>query len=301
MNLAFTGERMIPEHNRNELIFLEHINRYFFAGQFVANKTVLDIACGSGYGSLHLNNAGARQVFGIDNTPEAIRYAELHYQGNGIKFLVGDAEQIPLERASVDVVVSLETIEHLRHQEHFLAEIKRVVKPAGITVLSTPNALVHPKGNLFHTHELTPREWTELLKKFFLYSAVYFQDNAVANYILRQGNLTASGGRANVESFSLLQQEDDRSEYLMAVASDGPLPEIHECTALFRPELVHALKKMGPAPTDYLNAVEQERAQLRELANRLQGELRTIYLSRSWKIISLLARCKRKLTHLKKP
>ena len=56
--MDFTGERLIPEHNQESLIYGEHMSRYVFAEQFVSGKKVLDVACGSGYGAVVLKKAG---------------------------------------------------------------------------------------------------------------------------------------------------------------------------------------------------------------------------------------------------
>ena len=75
--MRYTGERMIPEFNEGEEIYLEHITRYIFASQFIKDKIVLDIACGSGYGSDYLLKNGARKVIGVDISKETVEYLSL--------------------------------------------------------------------------------------------------------------------------------------------------------------------------------------------------------------------------------
>ena len=64
--MEFTGERMMPSHNRGNLIYGEHLVRYSFAAQFVKGKKVLDIATGVGYGAKLLRQEGAVYVCGVD-------------------------------------------------------------------------------------------------------------------------------------------------------------------------------------------------------------------------------------------
>jgi len=184
--MRFTGERMIPEFNQNEEIYLEHINRYLFASQFVKGKTVLDIACGSGYGSDFLLRAGAKAVVGIDMSEEAISYCKNKYQEERLIFLVGSVENIPLKELRIDIIISMETIEHVNGivQTRFLEEARKILKPEGFFILSTPNSLVVPKGNTFHIKELAFDEFEDLLKRYFSNIKIFFQDNVVSNFIL---------------------------------------------------------------------------------------------------------------------
>jgi len=181
--MKFTGERMIPECNSSDKIYLEHINRYHFAKQFVEGKDVLDIACGSGYGSDLLKNAGAKSVLGVDISKETIDFCKNKYPDG--EFLVGSVDDIPVGDKSIDVIVSFETIEHVNDeaQEKFMREVGRVLRDGGVLVLSTPNALVYEKGNAFHIKELNPEELSTLLRKNGFEHDLYFQESVDANYI----------------------------------------------------------------------------------------------------------------------
>ena len=59
-----------------------------------------------------------------------------------LRFVVGRCEAIPLASQSIDVVVCFETIEHLEQQAELLDEIKRVLTPDGVLVISSPDRLV---------------------------------------------------------------------------------------------------------------------------------------------------------------
>ena len=72
----FTLERVVPNDNKTRFLFQEHSLRYLFASQFVKSKTVLDAACGTGYGASMMLDAGAKKVVGIDNSAEAIEYCK---------------------------------------------------------------------------------------------------------------------------------------------------------------------------------------------------------------------------------
>ena len=82
----FNLERVLPNDERTKFLFQEHVIRYLFASQFVTSKTVLDAACGSGYGSSILLESGAKKVVGIDNSSEAIEYCEKNYKKENLEF-----------------------------------------------------------------------------------------------------------------------------------------------------------------------------------------------------------------------
>ena len=107
--MKFTGERFLP--NIDGAIALEHLHRYLVASLYVHNKDVLDIASGEGYGSAMLAR-NAKTVIGVDISEDAIAHATARYAAKNLEFRAGNAAKIPLEDASVDVVVSFETIEH---------------------------------------------------------------------------------------------------------------------------------------------------------------------------------------------
>ena len=91
--IAHDGERMIPTLDRDGLVYGEHIVRYLFASRFVHGKRVLDVASGVGYGSDMLKRAGAAEVIGLDNAPNAAMYGQKHHGTSQPHFLVGDARR----------------------------------------------------------------------------------------------------------------------------------------------------------------------------------------------------------------
>ncbi len=164
--LGKTGERMVPDLHKGSLIYAEHMIRYRAAQKLVAGKVVLDIASGSGYGT-HLLAQSAKKVYGVDVDKESVDYSAKKYGGKNIEFMVGDGESIPLKDASVDVVITFETIEHIKDYEKFMDEVSRVLKPDGLAIVSTPNDLEFAEGNHYHLHEFTEDELTKMVSKRF--------------------------------------------------------------------------------------------------------------------------------------
>src|SRR5450631_1439685 len=71
-----TGERVNPDFDNTN--FQNHFKVYQFLLQFVAGKDVLDVGCGTGYGSDYLASA-ARSVIGIDLSSRAVAFARKRY------------------------------------------------------------------------------------------------------------------------------------------------------------------------------------------------------------------------------
>jgi SAM-dependent methyltransferase len=137
---------------------------------------VLDAACGTGYGSrILLERGAATSVDGFDVSPEAIAEAQRTSECPGLRFAVGDACRFDLPTAAYDVFVSLETIEHIEDDAAYVREARRVVRPGGVFLCSTPNRLLGNPGrsladapwNPFHVREYVRDELTVLLRSAF--------------------------------------------------------------------------------------------------------------------------------------
>ena len=172
-------ERMVPGESHAR-VFWEHVGRYRFAKDFVRGKRVLDIACGEGYGAAALAKAGAANVIGIDISPDICQHAQHKY---GLDARPGDAQAIPLQDQSIDLIVSFETIEHVNDPAAFLDECARVLVPKGMLIVSTPNRPVYSsdgRQNPFHHIEFDAEEFIELLHTRFRSIQLYTQFNRSA-------------------------------------------------------------------------------------------------------------------------
>lgn len=170
-------ERVIEGISAPEVL-AEHRARYAFAAKYVRNRRVLDLSCGSGYGSAMLHEAGAREVLGIDLDPEAIEIARRHYETPGLTFMEGDALDLPALEP-FDVIVSFETIEHLDRPSRFLDGCNDLLCPGGMLFVSTPHRhRVTADGkpaNPFHHQEWTTSEFQKLLQFHFDEVGMYGQ------------------------------------------------------------------------------------------------------------------------------
>jgi len=286
--MNFTGERMIPEFNKKDEIYDEHMNRYFFASQFAKDKVILDIACGSGYGCSLLSEAGAKKVVGVDISQEAIDYCQKKY--SGIEFLQGGVEKIPLDDKSVDVVVSFETIEHVNEQSQkkFMEEIKRILKNDGLLIISTPNSLVYPKGNEFHIKELSVDEFKMIVSDKFRNVNLYYQDEITVDYLFSEKTLGSEILLKNdikINSKKTGKVDALDSMYLIALCSDGELSKCIEENLMISDQKPRKIfKKMHD---DYEGHIESLLVDIKKRdfeINYQRQKIESMEASRFWKI-----------------
>lgn len=139
-----------------------HIVRYDWASKRIRpNDVVLDAACGLGYGTYVMRHlSAARRIYGIDASEWAIDYATSCFGDQDTEFIAGvlpDALR-RFEDASVDVVVSFETLEHVAEPVALLDAFHRVLRPGGRVIVSVPNDWSDETGedpNPHHLHVYT--------------------------------------------------------------------------------------------------------------------------------------------------
>lgn len=166
----FTGANVI-EAGRLSPYWGEHAARYLFALEHIEGRSVMDIACGTGYG-MALLKTRARAVTGVDVDPVAAREALKECDGVA-SVVLGDGTQLPFADEHFDAITSFETLEHLHARGDFLRELDRVLKPGGILILSTPNAnytmpINGTPTNPYHVHEYEPAELRNELSEHFV-------------------------------------------------------------------------------------------------------------------------------------
>ncbi len=121
--------------------YFQHVERYKWASQFAPHLTVLDAACGSGFGTRLLLDSGAKTVTSVDVDEHAValtrsRPPEAHTE-------IGNVEDLRLPSGIIGLYVSFETLEHVSDPRKMLAEADRVLAPHGQLIISTPNRRLH--------------------------------------------------------------------------------------------------------------------------------------------------------------
>ena len=167
-----TGERQIPKvAGTLDGLDIKHTQRYEWASAFTHGKRIYDVACGTGYGSLLLE---AFAYTGFDNSPEAIEYASQFYVTNeSVKFSLCDACSMTDSLGVADVIVSFETIEHLKDPEALLAWCSNHGK---LLLISSPIKNSFGRSR-FHLFEYRLAQFNDVLNKYFSKVTMFIQKN----------------------------------------------------------------------------------------------------------------------------
>ncbi len=222
----WTGERL-ETFIVNETM-IEHLHRYALAKKLVENLTVLDIASGEGYGS-YLLSQNAKTVVGVDIDKTTVQKAKQKYISSNLSYLQGNTNAIPSKDNTFDIIVSFETIEHHNQHEEMILEIKRVLKPNGILIISTPDKRQYSDipnyKNPFHVKELYEKEFKNLIKNHFtnhfflhqqpIFGSLIFSEKETSNWNKFEGSYQ------RIESSAC-----NTGTYIIAIASNATLQNI---------------------------------------------------------------------------
>ena len=238
-------ERFDPAEQRGRIAY-EHLHRYALCREHVAGRRVLDMACGTGYGTAILGSSGA-QVVGVDINATVIGAASRRHGRDNVKFQIADCFDLPFEDGYFDVVVANEMIEHVADHDGLLREARRVLAPNGLLLVSTPNKPVYNRfktANQFHISEMGLPEFQQLLGRHFRHVRLTGTRMALVSIGFPLESTTASNldaariytggvfadGRPNLTSGELALAD---AEYLLAACSDEPLEDAPLPSSLF--------------------------------------------------------------------
>ena len=239
--LALTGERTLPDVPEENYFYRRHLVVYEWIRARVGGLRVVDMACGEGYGSAVLARTAAA-VVGVDANPEAHEHASARYTREGLSFR---RDLVETFSEPCDVIVFLQTIEHVANPDVVLEHFKRLVGPDGLVVLSTPNVLtLAPEGaekseNPWHLKEYRVEEFRALCEAHFsavelhgLFHARKLALHAVALERLKWDAIHKGLGvsKAFYDRFTPAISERD-----FALRTDRPLEGALDLVALCRP------------------------------------------------------------------
>jgi SAM-dependent methyltransferase len=246
-----------------------HLDRYAFARDYCVGQSVLDGACGTGYGSALLGEHAAR-VVGIDMCEESVAYASRRYGRDHVSFRKSFVEATPFEDSSFDVVVSFETAEHTLCPRSHMMEIARLLKPErGVAIVSVPNRW-----------GLTPQHFfdfdlplLESVTRPFFAKVDYFRQNPRSRPA--QGGIAplVSDGPADAQCIIAVCREP-RKESLSPDRHALLMEETYQAAFARHSDYLRAARSVGPG------VGERAVARLRAIASRLSTHRHARLLTR---------------------
>ena len=161
-----TSERLDPNvHNTtsayDRATVALHVERYRLAAEYARDADVVDCACGTGYGSSMLAQAGARSVQGVDLDRSALVFARGRHAHERITYYEADALRYAVSPPPT-LWVSLETVEHLPNPRAYVARVAKALPSGGRFIASVP-VTVSTDGNPHHLWDFTRESFRKLL------------------------------------------------------------------------------------------------------------------------------------------
>jgi ubiquinone/menaquinone biosynthesis C-methylase UbiE len=283
--MKFTGERFVPDVEG--WIALQHYHRYYFVLDQIdiSGKVILDIACGEGFGSKIISKS-SKFVYGVDISKDVIENAKKSYHIPNLEFLVGNATSIPLNDQTIDVVISFETIEHLELHNEMMKEIKRVLKPDGTLVISSPDKGYYEKNlpqnnNQYHIKELYHGEFNTLITKYFKCAEFFIQNNVIGSIIAKEYESGKYMRPYQIEKGNGFVQTIE-PRFNLCIASDNEI-SFSNSISICTPTIDHDIYSEFDSLKNTI--IEQERL------------IENIHSSVFWKIRELLFKPLRKIKH----
>ena len=237
---ADAPERYDPDEHRGSLIEAEHELRYRWCAPAAAGREVLDAGCGVGWGTALLAAAGPARLVGLDIDEDALAEAGERTRGLNVELRRGDLLRLPFGDRSFDLVTCFEAIEHVSDPDVALDELHRVLRPDGVLLISTPRRQPSLRENVHHTHEYVPGEFERALGERFANVRAHRQQTCLASTLLDDVALAVADGATDLgmEVRKLHASRPGGEGYTVAVAGDGPLPELGRMSLLASPRMM---------------------------------------------------------------
>lgn len=100
-------------------------------------KDIVEVGSGRGGGLSYLvDRFSPRSAIGVDLNPGAVDFCNKHYKAPGLSFTQANAEKLPFETNSQDIVINVESSHRYDSMSNFLSEVKRILKPGGLLLIT---------------------------------------------------------------------------------------------------------------------------------------------------------------------
>ena len=231
-----------------------HIARYALAADMVRpGDTVVDCACGRGYGTAVMAGLSRGNRFiGVDADEDAVEYARANYGViKGVEFHRADAARLDdMPDASVDLVVSMESLEHAEDWRAVLRTFRRILRPDGRLIASVPDRWTDETGkapNPDHPHVFDWRSFADELANHFIVERRFAQS--------APGGVKLHRARRMIAEVPL--EAGTNAEWLIAVASVNPMEEgLDRARDFTHPAFNTAMKASGAVVVDFASGYD---------------------------------------------
>ena len=278
--LEWIGKRYLPWKDGSQLHY-EHLHRYAYAAQFSKGKTVLDLACGEGYGSFMLAKE-AEYVVGVEVNKQLVHHASSRYLRNNLEFIHGSILDVPIkDEKKFDIAVCFEGIENIEKRDKLLSEVKKLLKGEGLFIISTLNKAVYIDEsqcqNPLHFKEPYLDEFKALLSCYFknvhfLGQKVYTGSN-IWNISPQKHSIYREFvvEKSDME-FYLTESSRKTPLYFIALASDAKIgTHILNCDSWLVDASDIFIKDSQKQIGQLVNIIQAKDSQIAELSNALQA------------------------------
>ena len=141
MNYGYAPDKQelnlpLPEKDELHRFAIQHYH-YLAVKTIIKDKDVLEVGSGRGGGSHYIaTRLHPKSMTGMDLASKAVDLCNKNFISNNLNYITGNAESIPLENESRDVVINVESCHAYGSVDNFLAEVKRVLRPGGHLLLT---------------------------------------------------------------------------------------------------------------------------------------------------------------------
>lgn len=291
-----TGERFLPWAN-DPMCAYEHLHRYAYIARYAKGKRVLDLASGEGYGTAMLAQVASLAI-GIDIDKKTVRHASDKYPASNLRFILGSITDIPLT-TRFDVIVCFEAIEHIHAHKKLLGEVKRLLAPDGLFIVSTPNKAeyrIQESRNPFHVKELYFAEFKTLLTNNFsqvrfLGQRVYCGSSLWPCETKQTGAVPDVFIDRSASEFIVSESAQQTPLYHIGIASDAAIPDfpseflLDSSNALLREE-ARVRHEMEATIRSQEQALAWRESQIEDL----RAQVDSIKTGQAWRFIQMFLR-----------
>lgn len=153
-------------------LYQAHLALYGVAARYAEGRRVLDLGCGTGYGSARLAAAGASEVVGIDSEVRSLAYARRRFAGSSVHFESVPEGEVPTELGAFGLIVAVDVLPHLKSPGAALDDAVQALVADGTFLAAVPpivddRTMEQHRAAGVHRSSLYLWDWESLFRQRF--------------------------------------------------------------------------------------------------------------------------------------